>query len=167
MAQQYSASNLPGQQGQQPVQSRPLLARYASYAEAQRAVDFLSDEKFAVENVGILGSDLRMVETVTGRMTWGRAAGSGVLSGLWFGAFVGLLLGLFTSSTTSNVTLVVLCALYGALFGVIFGLIGYALTGGRRDFTSRSQIVASTYDVVCSWPRLDEAKNILARLEAP
>ena len=163
---QFSASNLPGQQGQQPVQNRPLVASYKTYAEAQRAVDFLSDNKFPVENVGIVGSDLKMAETVLGRLTWGRAAGGGVASGAWFGFFVGLLLGLFAKSGTSAFALIVVGLFFGALFGAIFGVVGYALTGGRRDFTSRSQIVATNYDVVCSWPKLEEAKGVLARMDA-
>jgi hypothetical protein len=32
---------------------------------------------------------------------------------------------------------------------MLFGVISYALTGGRRDFTSTSQIVASEYDLLC------------------
>ena len=56
--------------------------------------------------------------------------------------------------------------LYGALFGVVFGLVAFALTGGRRDFTSRSQIVATTYDVVCTWGKLEEAQGS-ARPDAP
>ena len=163
---QFSPSNLPGQQGQQPVQNRPLLASYKTYAEAQRAVDFLSDNKFPVENVGIVGSDLKMAETVLGRLTWGRAIAGGLASGAWFGMFVGLLLGLFANSGRSSFGLILFGLLYGAIFGAIFGTVGYALSGGRRDFTSRSQIVATNYDVVCSWPKLEEAKVVLARLEA-
>lgn len=163
---QFSASNLPGQQGQQPVQNRPLVASYKTYLEAQRAVDFLSDNKFPVENVGIVGSDLKMAETVLGRLTWGRAVGGGVASGAWFGSFVGLLLSLFAKSGTSSFALILFGLFYGAIFGGIFGIVGHALTGGRRDFTSRSQIVATNYDVVCSWPKLEEAKAVLARLEA-
>jgi hypothetical protein len=165
MAQQFSASNLPGQQGQQPVQNRPLVASYKTYAEAQKAVDFLSDNKFAVENVGIVGSDLKMAETVLGRLTWGRAISGGAGTGAWFGIFVGLLLGLFAKSGTSSLGLMLFGLVYGAIFGAAFGAAGYGLTRGRRDFTSRSQIVATTYDVVCSWPKLEEAKGVLARLE--
>jgi hypothetical protein len=165
MAQQFSASNLPGQQGQQPVQNRPLVASYKTYEEAQRAVDFLSDNKFAVENVGIVGTDLKMAETVLGRLTWGRAIAGGLAAGAWFGSFVGLLLGLFAKSGTSAVGLIVFGLVYGAIFGAIFAVVRYALSGGRRDFTSRSQIVASTYDVVCSWTKLEEAKAVLARIQ--
>jgi hypothetical protein len=161
---QFSQPNLPGQQGQQPVQNRPLVASYKTYAEAQRAVDFLSDNKFPVENVGIVGSDLKMAETVLGRLTWGRAVAGGLASGAWFGSFVGLLLGLFAKSGTSVLGLIIFGLVYGAIFGAVFGVVGYSLSGGRRDFTSRSQIVATTYDVVCSWPKLEEAKGVLARM---
>ena len=50
---------------------------YDRYEQAQAAVDYLSDEKFPVENVTIIGSDLRQVETVTGRLPWGRAGWRG------------------------------------------------------------------------------------------
>ena len=53
------------------------MASYDDYRQAQRAVDFLSDEKFPVEDVTIIGSDLRMVEKVLGRLTWGRALAAG------------------------------------------------------------------------------------------
>ena len=163
---QFSASDLPGQQGQQPVQNRPLLATYKTYAEAQKAVDFLSDNKFPVENVGIVGTDLKMAETVLGRLTWGRAIAGGAASGAWFGSFVGLLLSLFAKSGTSAFGLLVAGLLYGAIFGAVFGAARYALSGGRRDFTSKSQIVATSYDVVCSWQKLEEAKAVLARMTA-
>mgnify|MGYP002336063153 CR=1 FL=1 len=68
------------------------VGSYDSYEQAQAAVDYLSDEKFAVENVTIIGSDLRMIETVTGRLTLGRAIAAGAAGGAWWGLFVGLLL---------------------------------------------------------------------------
>ena len=72
-----------------------LIGRYATYEEAQRAVDFLSDEQFPVQNVTIVGTDLKMVERVTGRLTYARAAGAGAASGAWFGLFVGVLMSVF------------------------------------------------------------------------
>ncbi|WP_228472768.1 hypothetical protein [Streptomyces cyaneochromogenes] len=54
--------------------------------------------------------------------------------------------------------------LYGALFGALFGFAGHALTGGRRDFASRSQIVAARYDVVAEAECAEEAKNLLIKL---
>ncbi len=148
----------------QPVQSRPLLASYRTYEEAQHAVDWLSDQKFAVENLGIVGNDLKIAETVLGRLTYGRSAAGGLASGAWFGLFVGLLVGLFAGSGTSWATIMLAGLLYGALAGALFGLVAFGLTGGRRDFTSRKQIVASSYDVVCTWVKLDEAKALLAQM---
>jgi hypothetical protein len=157
-------SGTPSQPGQQPVQSRPLLASYRTYEEAQRAVDYLSDEKFAVENLGIVGNDLKIAETVLGRLTFGRAGAGGLASGAWFGLFVGLLLGLFAGSRTSWLAIMLAGLAYGAVFGALFGLGAFALTGGRRDFTSRKQIVANSYDVVCTWGKLDQAKALLAQM---
>ena len=44
---------------------------YATYEEAQRAVDYLADQSFPVEDVTIVGVDLMLVERVLGRLTWG------------------------------------------------------------------------------------------------
>src|ERR687889_2684740 len=73
------------------------VASFDSYEQAQAAVDHLSDQKFPVENVTIIGSDLRMVEKVLGRMTMGRAVAAGAAGGAWWGLFVGLLLGIFAA----------------------------------------------------------------------
>mgnify|MGYP006111902719 CR=1 FL=1 len=43
------------------------LGVFDQYADAQKAVDFLSDEHFPVENIAIVGTELRQVERVTGR----------------------------------------------------------------------------------------------------
>src|SRR6476661_8923002 len=72
------------------------LAVYDDYAAAQKAVDFLSDHKFPVEQCMIVGTDLKRIERITGRLTTGRVALGGLLSGVWLGLFVGLVLSLFT-----------------------------------------------------------------------
>ena len=45
------------------------VARFDDYEAAQRAVDQLSDDGFPVETLDIVGSDLHLVERVTGRLT--------------------------------------------------------------------------------------------------
>jgi len=141
-----------------------VIGSYDTYAEAQRAVDFLSDKQFPVQHVSIVGSDLRMVENVLGRLTRGRAAMAGAASGAWFGLFVGVLLSLFAEEGTNAIVLILSAVVYGAVFGAIFGFAGHALTGGKRDFTSRSKIVASAYEVRCVWAEADRARDILAGL---
>jgi hypothetical protein len=143
-----------------PPRGEPI-ARYDTYLDAQRAVDFLSDHHFPVQNVTIVGTDLRMVERVTGRLNYGRVSVAGALSGAWFGLFVGLLLSLFGGGPGFSVLAAVII---GAGFGILFGLISYAATGGRRDFTSTSQIVASEYQVLCMAEQANAALELLSRL---
>jgi hypothetical protein len=139
------------------------VGSYDSYDQAQAAVDYLSDEKFAVENVTIIGSDLRQIEKVTGRLTWGRVLAAGAAGGAWWGLFVGLLLGIFSTSGTAWLGALLLGLAIGLVFGTAFAALGYAATQGRRDFTSTSQIVAGRYDVMCSPAHAEEARTLLAR----
>lgn len=142
------------------------IAAYPTYLEAQKAVDHLSDKEFPVQHVTIVGADLKMVERVTGRLTYSRVALAGLASGAWFGLFVGLLLSLF-SGAEQTATLPILPAIaIGAAFGILFSVISYALTGGKRDFTSSSQIVASSYAILCAAEHAPKARSLLATLGA-
>ncbi|HZY26697.1 MAG TPA: general stress protein [Jiangellaceae bacterium] len=138
------------------------VGTYDTYADAQRAVDHLSDEKFPVENLAIVGTDLRQVERVTGRMTWAKAALGGLASGAWLGLFVGLLIGLFTDEGWGQIIL--FSVLWGALFMLILALVGYAATGGRRDFTSQNVTIAAHYEIFCQHQHAERARELLAKL---
>ena len=140
------------------------VGSYPTYAEAQRAVDYLSDNKFPVEQVSIVGTDLRLVENVLGRWTVPRAAGAGALTGAWFGLLVGLLLSIFTDSAW--LVLIIAGVLIGALWGAAFGAVAQAATRGQRDFTSRSTLQASRYAVTVSADHADEAFGILSGLRS-
>lgn len=105
-----------------------------------------------------------MVETVLGRLTRGRAALAGAGSGAWFGLLVGLILALFATGQRATFPLLVGAIIFGAVFGAVLGFIAQAMTGGRRDFASRSQIVAARYDVVADPEVADDAKNHLIKL---
>lgn len=135
------------------------IASFDSYLEAQRAVDLLSDKEFAVQHTTIMGTDLRMVERITGRLSYPRVALAGAMSGAWFGLFVGLLFGLVSEG---SIALVLLPALaIGAAFGMMFGLVSYAFTGGKRDFTSSSQVVAARYALLCEQEFVGDARRLL------
>ncbi len=138
------------------------VATYPDYVSAQRAVDYLSDNKFPVERTAIVGTDLRLVENVLGRLTTARAALAGAASGAWFGLFIGLLFGLFSNEGWLSVLLV--CILIGAVWGAVFGAIAHAATGGRRDFSSRSSLTASQYAVTVDSDVADNARQLLTRL---
>ena len=139
-----------------------LLGAYDKYEDAQKAVDYLSDNEFAVENCMIVGTNLRQVERVTGRLTRGRVAGAGALSGMWMGLFVGLIFALFDpNSSTWTVPATVA---FGAVFGVVWALLGYAATKGRRDFTSVSQVVATRYEVLVEHKLAEQGRELLAKM---
>src|ERR1700722_1156903 len=99
------------------------VARFDDYETAQRAVDRLSDDGFPVEQLDIVGSDLQLVERVTGRLTRSRAAGKGALSGLWAGLLFGILIGLFTSGHSFLAVAATGAALRVA-WGAVFGFVG-------------------------------------------
>ena len=140
------------------------VGTFDTYEQAQRAVDFLSDSHFPVEHVTIVGNGLRMVERVTGRLTQGRAAAAGAGGGAWWGLFIGVMLSLFSTSDDDWLLLILLTLISGAVFGAVFAMIGYRMTGGKRDFTSTSSVVATSYDVLCKHTHAEEARNLLAKL---
>src|SRR5215208_1038600 len=104
------------------VAPKTTVATYDNYAEAERAVDFLSDRDFPVERVAIVGTGVSAVEQVAGRMTTGRAALQGAGQGAMLGLLFGLLFGLFFSGPAFFGVV-----LYGLVAGAVFGAILGAL----------------------------------------
>jgi hypothetical protein len=137
------------------------VARFDDYETAQRAVDRLSDDGFPVEQLDIVGSDLRLVERVTGRLTRGRAASVGALRGLWAGLLIGILLGLFTSGH-SFLAVAATGAALGVIWGAVLGYMAHAGTGGQRDFSSVRQLVATQYDLIARGGTVDRARTMLS-----
>ncbi|MBI0447105.1 general stress protein, partial [Deinococcus sp. DB0503] len=140
------------------------VATYPTYAEAQRAVDYLSDQHFPVERLAIVGEGLKTIEQVTGRLDWGRAASLGFGQGLFIGLFVGLLFGLLGLAGGSLLYVVAYGMVMGALTGLVWGLIGYALSGGRRDFTSIGGMRADHYVILADAEVAEQARTLLANL---
>jgi len=138
------------------------IGSYATYGEAQHAVDFLAESEFSVGDVTIVGVDLMLVERVIGKLTWGRVLGSGAVAGAWFGLFAGLLLSLFVNQgfALQLITGLVL----GVLSGLMFSAISYSMSRGRRDFSSASQLVAGRYDVLCQPRSAERGRELLAKL---
>jgi len=136
---------------------------YNSYAEAHKAVDYLADEKFPVENMAIVGTELRSVERVLGRKSWSTVLGQGVQSGISTGLLVAIVLLIF-GRPTSWFLLIVGSLAVGIAIGVGFQAAAYALSRGKRDFTSVSQIVATKYEVLCEHKVAAEAREKLHQM---
>lgn len=137
-----------------------VVATFTTYQEAQAAVDKLAEsDGFPIAGAAIVGNDMKSVERVTGRLSWGRAAGAGAASGLWLGLLFGLVTTIFGSNAGPGY--LIGAVLLGAAFGIVFGLISYAVSRNRRDFSSVMQVVASTYSLVVDPQVANRAKNIL------
>ncbi|MEP6563218.1 MAG: general stress protein, partial [Nakamurella sp.] len=124
------------------------LGVYERYFGAQHDVDYLADQGFPVQSLEIVGTELRSVERVTGRLTRGKVGAAGALSGLWIGLFVGIAFSLF--SDRNELGFLISTPLLGALFGLAWSQLGYsaATRRGTRDFASVNQIVATKYEVL-------------------
>lgn len=134
-----------------------------TYDDAQRAVDYLADNEFEVQNLEIVGTELRQVERVLGRHNWGTVIGQGVQSGITTGLLVGIVLTLF--GPPQNVAVLILVALgIGLGLGVGFQALGYAMSRGRRDFTSITQVVATKYELLAEHTVAAKARELLAQL---
>jgi hypothetical protein len=141
------------------------LGVYDSYDDAQRAVDYLSDHEFPVQDVLIVGTDLKQLERVTGRLTRGRVISGGALSGAWFGLLIGTIFALFESGGF-NILSVVATMAFGAVFGVIWTAVVYRVTsGGQRDFTSVSLVVAAKYELLCEHKHAQRGREMLVEMD--
>jgi hypothetical protein len=148
--------------------TRRLVASFPTYDQAQRAVDYLADEKFPVERVAIVGEGLRLVEQVTGRRTWGKAILDGLLGGGFIGLLLGWLFGWFSlvNPLVSAMSLALWGLVLGAVIGALVSVISYAATAGRRDFTSVGTMQAAQYNILIDADVADAAQRLLARLPA-
>lgn len=144
--------------------TKRTVASFPDYAQAQHAVDALADRRFPVERLAIVGVGLSSYEQITGRKGYTKAALGSAAGGALIGALVGWLLGLF-SLVEPLVSAFILAGwgiVIGAVIGAVIGLIGHAMTGGRRDFSSVGTMRAQRYEVMADVEVADQAQSALA-----
>ena len=131
------------------------------YTKAQQVVDYLADQNFPVQNVEIVGTELRSIERVTGRLTRGKIAAAGALSGLWIGLFVSIAFSLI--GDRNQLSLLLTTPLLGAVCGLIWSQLRFstATRRGTRDFASINQIVATKYEVLVEHKHAATAHELL------
>lgn len=137
-----------------------IISTYDTYHNAQLAVDTLARANFPVSQVSILGNDIRSVERVTGKLTYGRIALMGALSGAYLGLFLALLL-IIIQPGVELIGIFFAAIVVGAGFGMLFGVLSYALNRNRRDFSSVMQLVAGRYDLITDPSLISSARQIL------
>ena len=139
------------------------VASFDTYADAERAVDALSDQKFPVERLTIVGEGLSMVEHITGRRGYGRAAGEGAVGGAMIAGFIGLLFGLLNwfDPLISALLLGFYGLVFGAVIGALLGLATHWARRGQRDFSSIQSVRAERFDVLADAEVADRAREWL------
>lgn len=142
-----------------------IISTYDHYADAMHAVDRLARANFPVSEVSILGNDMRSVERVTGKLTYGRIALMGAFSGAYLGLFIGLLLFIFQPENGAIGGVFLAAIAIGAGFGMLFGVLSYAMNRNRRDFSSVMQFVATRYDLITAPGLIGQARGILSQPE--
>jgi hypothetical protein len=134
---------------------------FQTYEAAQKVVDYLSDKEFPVQNLCIVGTDLKSVERVTGRQTWRTVFSRGLQSGLSTGLMVALIMLLFNPDT--NFWALLLGALgIGMVIGMVMSAIAYLTSRGKRDFTSVTQTIATHYELLSEHKVVQQARELLA-----
>lgn len=137
-----------------------VVASFSSYEQAREAVDTLARrEGFSLQQISIVGSDLKSVERVIGRMSAARAAMSGAVTGTMMGLFVTLMwLLIYPEAGFSSILGVFLLAI---AFGTIWSLLAYALSPRKREFTSMMQLTASRFDLLVPNALAAQAAQVL------
>lgn len=146
------------------LEGSTTVGSYPAYGEAERAVDMLSDQGFPVDQLAIVGQDLRSVEHVTGRKGYGEAATQSAAQGAFLGFFIGLVVGLFSivDPLASALGLALYGIVFGAVAGALLGLLTHWLSRGRRDFSSIRTIEADHFDVLATPDVAERARTTLS-----
>jgi hypothetical protein len=142
---------------------RRVIGSYTEYADAERAVDYLSDRGFPVERVTIVGHDLRLIEKVLGRVGYKEAMLRAASGGAFTGVLIGWIFGLFNwvDPILAGLLLALYGLIFGAIVGAVFGAVAHWAQGGRRDFASIRVMLPSRYEVLVDSEVADQALELL------
>lgn len=146
--------------GDQHLPSGVVVASFETYDQAQAAIAKVSGAEAELAGLAIVGNDLKLVERITGRLTWGKVALAGAMRGLGFGAFIGLVYMLLVPEAIASV---LLFPLLGLAFGILLGVVTHSMTRRKRDYASVQQVLAARYDVVAPQQSAGRAMHIIGQ----
>lgn len=135
------------------------VASFPSYEAAQKAVSALIAGEVPAKQVAIVGTGLRSIERVTGKLGYATAARSGALNGLLLGLLFSAIFVIGTPSPPIQLFVGVL--IVGIALGMLLSLLTFAIVRRRRDFASVMQVVADHYDITVSAESVHRAREIL------
>lgn len=136
------------------------MGSFERYLDARAMAERLLAGGVPPRAISIVGDDLTMVERVTARFGYGRAALSSALTGSWIGVFAGLLF--LTVTPTATFAPLLAGGLIGAGVGMMVGMVLYSLQRQSRPmFRSAQQIIASRYRVIVDSEHRSQADKAL------
>jgi hypothetical protein len=155
--------------GDAPQPARRAVATYATHDDAERAVEYLADNRFPIEHLAIVGRDLRVVEQVTGPLGPGDAVVRGAVTGAITGILIGWLFALFSwfDPLVSAGWLIFDGFWFGTIVGAVMGLLIFWAARGRRSFEAVPAMVAQFYDIVVDDLYAEDAARMLQGLKLP
>lgn len=136
-----------------------VIADFTKYQDAVEFVDRLVANEFPAQLVSIIGSDLRTVEQLRGKLGYGRIALSGLITGSWVGLLFGLLFGSSDPTEAALASNIGAGIVIGAGVGMLLNVIRFSLAKSKRTFISTSQVVANRYDVLVPAEQSEQAKK--------
>jgi hypothetical protein len=136
------------------------VAEFEQYLEAVKFVDRIVSGSFPASFIAIVGSDLKTVERLRGRVSYARVALSGLVTGSWIGLIFGLLF-TGTSDTTAAVNYSSLASsvILGAGLMMLVNVVRFSLNPNKRQFLSSSMVIAGKYVVVVPHDLADQARK--------
>ncbi|HKT55677.1 MAG TPA: general stress protein [Microbacterium sp.] len=150
-----------------PNQSRTevgeTVASFPAYEGAQKAVSTLISAGVPAREIAIVGSGLRSVERITGRLGYATAARQGAMNGLLLGLIFSAIFVLGNSSLSAFVGVMFI----GIALGMLMSIVAYALMRRRRDYASVTQVLADHYDVTVLPSSIHRARQVLGAGPVP
>lgn len=135
------------------------IASFPTYEQAQKAVSSLIAGEVPARDIAIVGSGLRSIERITGKLGYATAARSGALNGLMLGLLFAFIFVLGTPTVPISAFIGVL--LVGMALGMLLSLGTYSIVRRRRDFASVMQVAADHYDVCVAATSVQKARGIV------
>ncbi|WP_212754956.1 general stress protein, partial [Microbacterium ulmi] len=135
------------------------VASYPTYEAAQKAVSSLIAADVPARDIAIVGTGLRSIERITGKLGYATAARSGAINGLLLGLLFSAIFVLGTPSPPIQLFVGVLFV--GIAIGMLMSIISFAIVRRRRDFASVMQVVAEHYEVSVASASVNRARQVL------
>ena len=140
------------------------VATFAALGDVDDALSAATGEGFPIDRTTIVGTDLRFVEKVEGRLTIARAAGYGAVTGAWLGALIASFAAIFSAHTVGGgLSMLFGGIVLGTAFGAVFGAVAFRVAGPHDGITGNPTLVAARYELRTAAELAGELRGLLAK----